>query len=140
MPTRPLSPCLHHGCAALVPRGRCEAHAKGSSKAQYDEGRRKADPLLALAARIRSSAQWQKVRALHRRMEPLCRDPFGDHKGWPVPSAHSHHIQSLATAQSLAFDVGNLAGLCVECHSKVEWLERQGKGTAGLFVQSAQCG
>lgn len=134
MPSAPLKPCLHPGCPALITKGpRCDAHTKHNAGAAYDATKRRDDPRLAEAARIRNSAQWQAVRLLHRRLEPLCRDPFNAHEGWPVPTTDSHHIAPLATHPALAFDLSNLAGLCQACHRRIEALERVGCATAGLF-------
>lgn len=36
--TRPLRPCAHHGCPALVTEGRCERHAK-QERQRYDKQR-----------------------------------------------------------------------------------------------------
>lgn len=129
---RPLCPCRHPGCASLVTSGYCEKHTRSTGKVMYDATRRKDDPALANAARIRNSAQWQKVRAIHRAQHPLCCDPFNDVRH-PAPNQTSHHIMPLATHPHLAFDLDNLAPLCTRCHAKVERIERNGDATAHLF-------
>jgi 5-methylcytosine-specific restriction enzyme A len=136
MPSRPQRPCLHPGCPTLVQSGYCEKHKPvANAGAAYDATRRKLDPALALAARIRNSAQWQKVRAQHRAIEPLCRDPFGRHTLLPAFNDCSHHIKPLATYPELAFDLSNLAGLCTACHARVGGMERRGEDAEALFLQ-----
>ncbi len=138
MPTRPLSPCLHHGCAALVPRGYCAAHAKQSSKAQYDAGKRKDDPRLYAAAKFRSGGDWRKLERQHKAAYPLCCDPLGVHGNWPFPTDDSHHIEPLYRRIELGLTWANLAPLCKECHTRIEALERAGTATQHLFGQHQQ--
>jgi 5-methylcytosine-specific restriction protein A len=133
--SRPLTPCRHPGCPALVTRGYCDKHQRSTGKALYDATRRKDDPRLAMSARVRSSGQWQCVRELHRALHPLCCDPFGQHP-WPVPNEASHHIIPIHEAPQLAFDLANLAPLCTACHNRIERMERSGRDTRGLFVQA----
>ena len=133
MPNAPLRPCSHAGCKALVVSGACDQHRRTNARA-YDATIRQDTPALALAAKIRNSAQWQKLRASHRDLEPFCRDPFGVHGSFSPPARASHHIEPLATRPDLAFEIGNLAGLCTPCHARTEALERDGKPTAHLFA------
>lgn len=105
-----------------------------SPRALYDATRRKDDPALAQAARIRNGSTWRKVRAQHIAQHPLCVDPFKAHGEWPEPACDVHHIIGLTADDSLAYTPENLASLCKSCHNRVEALERAGKGTQGLFV------
>lgn len=133
MPTRPLTPCRHPGCAALVPSGYCELHRRHSAKTVYDQTRRKADPVLARNDKIRSGGNWKKCREINRAQNPLCFDPFKDHGGWPVPMTDTHHILPLATHPHLAYDQSNLVSLCRACHNKIEQMERAQQPTEHLF-------
>lgn len=136
MPVQPLSPCRHPGCTQLLPRpGYCAEHTRHSGKALYDSTRRKQDPALAYAARIRSSADWQKLRALHRKLEPWCRDPFGEHGERLQPNQQSHHIMPLATHPELGLALENLAATCAVCHARVERMARAGIPTQHLFAK-----
>ena len=107
---------------------------KSEQRRAYDQ-QRKHSPALAQAARIRGSVRWQKVREWFRKQNPLCADPFGDHASErrTVVADQVHHIQALAKRPDLAFDASNLAGLCTECHNRIERMERAGKPTAELF-------
>jgi 5-methylcytosine-specific restriction endonuclease McrA len=120
-----------------VPAGYCSAHTQRAPKAVYDQTRRKDDPRLAEAARIRSGVAWQKVRKMHRAYEPLCCDPFSDHPHEPRANQTSHHIIPLVERPDLAYDMKNLAPLCTRCHAKLERMEREGKATRGLFAARA---
>lgn len=133
MPTKPLQPCRQPGCAALVPRGYCDAHAKAAPKRAYDQTTRRNDPALAEAARLRSSARWQTVRALHKAQHPLCCDPFKRHGRFPEPAVDTHHVIGAAVAPHLAFDFDNLRSLCRGCHAEVEAMERNSRATQHLF-------
>lgn len=132
-------PCRHPGCAALVANARfCVAHARPSqAKAEYDAGHRRDDPRLAEAARIRSSARWQRFRDWFRARHPLCCDPFGVHGELSVAVAQVHHVEPLAERPDLACDESNCRPLCTRCHSRVERIERSGESTRALFVAQA---
>jgi 5-methylcytosine-specific restriction protein A len=137
MPTAPQRPCLHPGCSALVPSGYCAAHAK-NRHAEYDKTRRKDDPRLREAARIRSGRQWQEVRAIHKARNPLCCDPFNLEGRWKEPTYASHHVVPLIERPDMAYDMTNLAPLCMRCHNRIEAMERDGQETQSLFASVTQ--
>lgn len=123
------SPCKHPGCPSLVQgKGWCDRHKRDATrhKRAYDE-RRKDDPALALAAKIRSSRRWKSVRLMALRRNPLCSDPFGDHAKHrlTVEATQVHHIEGLAVAPKKAFNLDNLAPVCTRCHARIERAERQ---------------
>lgn len=136
MPTKPLIPCRATGCSALVTSGFCLLHKAHGKQAwqDYEQNRRRCIPALAAAADIRSTSQWQKVRALHRALYPLCCDPFGYHRDMPATNQQSHHIVPLIERPDLAFVLSNLGPTCTRCHAQVEGMERAGKPTAYLFT------
>ena len=82
------------------------------------EARRRRDPRLALANRLRSSSRWKKVRALKLARDPLCED-CKDH-GLAVPAVQVHHLKGVARHPELAFVMENLLSLCTTCHAKRE--------------------
>lgn len=114
--------------------------ARKKSRAQsykdYDNGRRKFDPSLALAKKIRSSARWQRMQRRVLRHYPLCCDPFKEHanKGEIVPSLQAHHVIGLREMPELAFVMSNCRGICLTCHDRVEKMHRSGKPTQELFI------
>lgn len=101
------------------------------------DARRAECPYRARAARLRSSAQWQKVRAKKLAQNPLCErcEELGrtvvaqqvDHivpivqllRRWPA-----HLVESRTPAE--VFDFRNLCAICVPCHSKKSAEERRG--------------
>lgn len=138
MPASPSKPCRHPGCAALVTVGSyCPPHIRVPvAKAVYDATRRRDDPALAEAARIRNSARWQRFRHWFRARHPLCSDPFGDHGEMQAPAKQVHHVLSLATRPDLACDETNCRPICTVCHARIEGMERAGQPTAHLFDNS----
>ncbi len=90
--------------------------------AEYDE-RRKRDPALAEARRIRSSTRWRKVRALKLARDPLCEDCL-EH-GVTEVATQVHHVEGLAARPDLAFTSANLRALCTVCHARREAEERR---------------
>lgn len=87
------------------------------------------------ARKYRSSSNWQTIRALQLRNEPLCFDPFGRHKseGGAQPAVQVHHIRGVVSHYDLRAEETNLASICTGCHAKVESMERAGKATHYLF-------
>ena len=90
---------------------------KQQRDAEYDR-RRKADPKLAKAKRIRSSELWRKVRRRVLREQPLC--PACEAEGRVVPATQVHHKAGLVDRPDLAFKRDNLVGLCVRHHMAEE--------------------
>lgn len=116
-------PCNKPGCPNLVDTRTkyCAAHAGEDRKRHREyEKRRKQDPALAEAARIRSTRQWKAVRRIKLGTHPLCEDPLRVHPGRTVPARQVHHIKPLATHPELAFHADNLMSVCHRCHRLVE--------------------
>ena len=134
MPTVPLTFCRQPGCTAKVPRGYCQEHQPIRDTARYDRTTRRNTPELLAASRLRSSPQWQRLRAWARANHPLCCDPLNLHPERPAITDDIHHIQGLVSAPTLALTPLNLAPLCRPCHAAIEARERQGIATAGLFA------
>jgi 5-methylcytosine-specific restriction endonuclease McrA len=133
MPANFSKPCAHPGCHATVASGRyCANHAdKERQRGRlYDQVARRADPTLALAAKIRGGARWRKVRGIKIARNPLCEDPFAIHenKGHTVIAREVHHIQPLASAPEMAYTMTNLMSLCSQCHRKLELQTTRPKG------------
>ena len=72
-------------------------------------------------------ADWQRLRAEHLRLEPLCR--FCAEKGRYTPAQVVDHIRSIAEAPHLRLDPDNLRSLCKRCHDRRTATE-QGFGKA----------
>ena len=118
-------PCNFPGCAALLDKGGyCPTHKASAPKRHqiYNRHVRAKNPALALAAKIRKSARWQKVRRQILADAPLCADPHGMHarEGITRTATQVHHVQGLATRPDLAFHSDNLQPLCTRCHARIE--------------------
>jgi 5-methylcytosine-specific restriction protein A len=111
MPWRPKKPCAQPGCAALVPAGqaRCPLHAR--QQRQESEARRPN------ASQRGYNWRWQQYRHSYLVRNPLCADPFGFHKGQPVPAVILDHIKPVTGADDpLFWAESNHQGLCRSCH------------------------
>lgn len=133
MPTAPLTYCITPGCTSRVVRGYCSNHQPIRSTT-YDDTTRKNTPALKEAARIRSSAKWQRLRRYLKAKHPICCDPLARHPFTTEPTVDIHHIQGLADAPSLAFEAANLAPVCRPCHNMIEALSARGIDTTTHFI------
>lgn len=134
MPDRPPIPCAYPGCAEFTLSGcYCTAHAPRvqTDRNRLYDAKRKQTPELALAAKVRSSARWGRVRAMLRRRWPVCCDPF--RRGCTAPTAQISHIKSIGTHPELAFHESNLAPSCSRCEALVSAIERRGEDPSHLF-------
>lgn len=91
--------------------------------ATYDRHRAR-DPVLAMAARIRRSTRWRKVRAQVLAKEPTCR--LCRLVGLDQAAVEVDHVVGLAERPDLAFTRSNLQPLCVRCHRRKEARMRNG--------------
>lgn len=72
---------------------------------------------------------WQKLRASHLMMHPLCERC--EERGLAVPACEVHHITPISTADSdadmraLAYNPANLMALCEKCHHDLHNAMRQ---------------
>ena len=130
MPDAPPKPCCYPGCRSfsISGKGRCAQHT-----VVYDETTRRNSPALQRAAVIRGSSTWKRIRTSFTACNPVCCDPFGDHKYGPEPMQDVHHVLPLATHPNLAFDQSNLRPLCRPCHNRIEAMERLGNPTQSYF-------
>jgi 5-methylcytosine-specific restriction protein A len=60
--------------------------------------------------------RWCRVRRSYLQAHPLCADPFGTHRGRPVPGEVVDHIVPLSRGGT--HDESNLQTLCASCHSR----------------------
>ena len=88
------------------------------------EGRRRSDPALALAHRLRNTPRWRKVRALKLARDPLCEE-CQEH-GVVEPATQVHHVIQLTKRPNLAYDLDNTRSLCTTCHARESARERRG--------------
>lgn len=66
------------------------------------------------------TARWQKVRKEALQTNPVCADPFGEHKhhGEVVAATEVDHIVPRSVDESLELVIENLQSLCHRCHSR----------------------
>jgi len=69
---------------------------------------------------VYSCARWRRLRAWFLSRAPLCADPYGDHKreGRAELATEVDHVIGRRKRPDLAWDPGNLQGLCKSCHSR----------------------
>lgn len=108
--------CSQPGCPAKVERGACEAHG-GAGRDWRREDR-------ARGSRHERGygAAWDRLRAVVRREEPLCRVCLA--KGRVAATAHVDHIKPKAAGGT--DERANLQGICAACHAEKSGLERRG--------------
>jgi hypothetical protein len=118
----------------------CESIAWASCERVYEDRRRR-DPKLVQAKRIRNSVRWRRFRKWFKMRHPSCCSPFDHHR--PQPTAHVHHIEPLVGRPALAVSDEHCAPLCTTRHAKVGALERRSESTKELFQggrgQSLEC-
>ena len=81
---------------------------------EYEERRRR-DPALAEAQRLRRSQRWKQVRTLKLAQDPLCEDCQAH--GVTRAAEQVHHLVGLVERPDLAFVLANLCSLCTTCHA-----------------------
>jgi 5-methylcytosine-specific restriction endonuclease McrA len=101
------------------------AGARSHAAEMYEKTRRVGD--LEVAARLRNSHRWARVRRAILAEGPLCADPFGWHAidGVAVLAAEVDHVKPLRSHPHLAFSRENLSPLCVRCHAMKSAGERR---------------
>lgn len=99
-----------------------QLYGRGEDDRAYDRRRRRT-PGLALAARIRASRRWKKVRAATLRERPLCQ-PCA-RLGVRQLATQVDHIEPLQANPARAFDPENLEPVCTRCHARKSAAERR---------------
>ena len=82
------------------------------------------------ARKFRSTAQWQKIRAIQLQKYPICMHPFCK---FGTEATTVHHIKAIVDDQSAAIRLENCIPLCTKHHAVIEALERAGKPTQTIF-------
>ena len=110
MPRRAATPCKIPGCPGLVRPGDAACSAGHGLASQRVDVQRQ-------SAHARGyGARWRRRRLRYLRANPLCVDPFGTHRGAPVPATDVDHIVDRRRGGS--DDASNLQALCHSCHSR----------------------
>jgi 5-methylcytosine-specific restriction protein A len=77
-----------------------------------------------------SLARWRRLRSQFLADHPWCADPYRTHALEQRPeelATDVHHLQPRRLRPDLAFDPGNLQGLCHGCHSRLTKAEGGGR-------------
>ena len=118
MPSKPPRPCMVQGCRGFsTGNGYCKEHQYIPKDKQSAREKGTADRR-GTAAERGYDGQWQKVRWLKLRTNPLCEEC--EKRGRVVPAKEVHHIQPIKERPDLRLSVENLQSLCVPCHDKTK--------------------
>lgn len=108
MTRRILRRCLHPGCTAMVPKGRCSQHE--TTQQRQDRAARGSSTQRGYDAR------WRRVRKAKLARNPLC-EPC-EAEGRTRAGDMVHHVVPIAEGgERLA--MGNLQTCCWECHARI---------------------
>lgn len=107
MPAKPLRPCRHPGCAALVREGYCDKHRPPERRSEESRAWRSWYSLPVWTDDLRPG---QLLR------EPFCRECAK--AGRRVRATDVDHIRDHRGDWALFTDRGNLQSLCHSCHSR----------------------
>lgn len=122
------------------PKSHSELLGRSESDRLYDRHRREAvveeshgdDPprrggaSLSMVQQLRHARRWERCRRMVLKRNPLCVDPYRWHEadGRVVLAMQVDHILPLRARPDLAYDLGNLQGLCTRCHATKSMHER----------------
>ena len=121
MPSKPLRPCSHPGCPALVRDGsRCTGHQRKDWKAETKV--RLSTTTGRQDKAFYDSALWKKVRAGILRTEPWCRECLAIQR--VTLATMVDHIKRIRDGGA-KLDPANLQPLCEACHARKRWEESQ---------------
>jgi 5-methylcytosine-specific restriction enzyme A len=103
---KPLKPCSHIGCPALVKAGKCPEHSKAEQ--------RRSDAYRGNSTERGYGSRWQKNRLTYLQRHPLCAEC--EREGKLVLADVVDHVIPHKGDQSLFWDVSNWQSLCKRCH------------------------
>ena len=108
MPKRPLRPCNHPGCSALIEAGQtyCEKHRK--------EKQKQSDSQRATSHQRGYTVTWRKYRLMYLREHPLC--VMCEAEGKIVSATVVDHIIPHKGDMNLFWDTNNHQALCKRHH------------------------
>lgn len=111
MAMRPLRPCNHPGCPALVRSGRCEKHSNDIqvTRQQYDKHRPEWHDMY-------SDPRYQGARIRFLQKHPLCVEC--EKREQLTPATRLDHIEDHKGNLVLFWDESNWQGLCERDHNR----------------------
>lgn len=121
MAMKPLRPCRHPGCYALVPDGYCEAHRPKRTHDRSEEAQR--------WRWMYQTDEWRlDLRPTQLLQEPFCRECI--RQGDRVRATDVDHIKPHRGDWAVFTDRANLQSLCHSCHSRKTMAEMREKNNA----------
>lgn len=117
MALRPLHPCNHPGCSALV-RGdsycsRHKAAAEERRAVQLKQAHRQYNARRDDSDCFYRTERWRKLSVYYRKRHPVCEECQA------AASEITDHIKPRKTHPELSLDWDNLRALCRPCHNRV---------------------
>ena len=109
MPSKPMKRCSYPRCTALVSGGKCDEHRRKEYK-RYDESRGN-------SGQRGYSNDWQRVRAIKKRMNPFCEMCLK--AGEYVVLDVIHHVRTIEEAPELRLSMDNLMSCCAYHHELI---------------------
>jgi len=111
MPDAPLRVCLHPGCSARVPKGRCVLHRR--------------DPAQQVRRKFYKTKRWERFSRAYRDRYPLCAECL--RQGFTVKATDVHHRVPIQDGSVSPFNEDYLEGLCKACHAKATLAEEHAR-------------
>lgn len=118
MANKPLRPCLHPGCTALVHSGYCDKHRPPDTA-------RRSEKSQSYRHWYRLKIWTDELRPQQLAREPFCRDCA--RRGLRVYATDVDHVQPHDGDWSLFSDPNNLQSLCHSCHGRKTIAESRAK-------------
>ncbi|MNZ23536.1 HNH endonuclease [compost metagenome] len=117
MALRPMRPCNHPGCAALV-RGEsyCPRHKPAADErraVQIKQAHRQYNTRRDDSDGFYKTERWRRLSVYYRKRHPICEECQA------AVSEITDHIKPRKTHPDLSLDWDNLRALCRPCHNKV---------------------
>ena len=119
MPERMKTPCKRYGCGVLLNMpGYCEIHITSANSGKnnfYKQNQAKTQ----IEIDFYNSNRWREASRRHRKIEPLCRSCYNNHK--IIVATLTHHEPDLKYLLAKNLDPCNeefLISSCDDCHLK----------------------
>jgi 5-methylcytosine-specific restriction protein A len=127
VPSRAMKFCGWPGCNKLTQERFCDTH-QAEHDLQLQQADRNYNRQRGSAKSRGYDSQWEKVRALKLRLNPLCEKC--ESLCMIVPADMVHHIKAIKDGGA-KYDLNNLKSLCNACHEVIEGPNRWKKRETG---------
>lgn len=113
----------------IKPKSLSSLIQRNDLRSKQDHDRRMMDPAQAQAAKVRSSATWQKVRQMVLDRDGVCVEC--ERRGYTTEPTQVDHILPITQRPDLALTMSNLQALCTTCHARKSATERSPRTGTG---------